>query len=170
MNLATKLLDSAILSLITPLEGTLGNQLRFQYYKNKLKKCGGFFSSGAGFFISEPKRISIGKHCAFNRNVMIDGSQVDIGDYALVGPNTLIQSSYHNYSNPNIPIVLQGGIHRVIRIGRGVWIGANSVVLKDTALGDGCVIAAHSLVNKSVPGYEVWGGVPARFLKKRGLK
>lgn len=162
------LIESAILSFITPLEGTLGNQLRFQYYSRKLKKCGGFFSSGAGFFIPEPERVSIGRNCSFNRNVVIDGSLVEVGDWSIVGPNTLIQSSYHDYANPKVPIVLQGGKNRSIRIGRDVWVGANCVVLKDTVLGDGCVIAAHSLVNKDIPPLEVWGGVPAKRLKKRG--
>jgi virginiamycin A acetyltransferase len=48
-----------------------------------------------------------------------------------------------------------------------VWIGANSVVLDGARIGKGAVIAAGSLVNGTVPPYEIWGGTPARFIKAR---
>ena len=34
-------------------------------------------------------------------------------------------------------------------------------------IGDGAIIAAYSVVTKDVPPYSVFGGNPARFLKKR---
>ncbi|MBM4304528.1 MAG: maltose acetyltransferase [Deltaproteobacteria bacterium] len=35
------------------------------------------------------------------------------------------------------------------------------------SIGQGAIIAAGSVVNKSVPPFEVWGGVPAQKLKDR---
>ena len=52
-------------------------------------------------------------------------------------------------------------------VGNDVWIGRNSVILPGVHIGDGAVIAAHSVVSCHVPPYTVYGGNPARFLKKR---
>ncbi len=49
-----------------------------------------------------------------------------------------------------------------IRIGSNNFIGARTVVNPGITIGDNCVIAAGSIVTKSIPTGEVWGGVPAR--------
>ena len=52
-------------------------------------------------------------------------------------------------------------------VGNDVWIGRNSVILPGVSIGDGAIIAACSVVAKDVPPYTVYGGNPARFLKRR---
>lgn len=52
-------------------------------------------------------------------------------------------------------------------VGNDVWIGRNSVIMPGVTIGDGAIIAAHSLVAKDVEPYSVVGGNPARFIKKR---
>ena len=39
--------------------------------------------------------------------------------------------------------------------------------MQNVHIGDGAVIAAGSVVTKDIPAFEVWGGIPARFIKKR---
>ena len=34
-------------------------------------------------------------------------------------------------------------------------------------IGDGAVVAAGAVVTKDIPSYEVWGGIPAKFIRKR---
>jgi acetyltransferase-like isoleucine patch superfamily enzyme len=48
-----------------------------------------------------------------------------------------------------------------------VWLGANVVVLKGVRIGRGAIVAAGAVVTRSVPGFEIWGGVPARRLGER---
>jgi acetyltransferase-like isoleucine patch superfamily enzyme len=62
---------------------------------------------------------------------------------------------------------LQQGFGLPIILEKDVWLGCNVVVLKGVFIGEGAVIAAGSVVNKSIPPYEIWGGVPARLIKKR---
>lgn len=50
-------------------------------------------------------------------------------------------------------------------IGDGVWIGANVIVLRGTRIGHGAVVAAGAVVVSDVPPRELWGGVPARFIR-----
>ncbi len=54
-----------------------------------------------------------------------------------------------------------------ILIGNDVWIGCEVKLFKGVTLGDGVVIGACSLVNKSVEPYTIVAGIPARPIRKR---
>lgn len=51
-------------------------------------------------------------------------------------------------------------------IGNNVFIGMDTLVLKGVTIGDRAVVAARSVVTKSIPADEVWGGNPAKFIRK----
>ena len=102
------------------------------------------------------------------RNTYIGVFQpIHIGENSLIGAYSYIISGNHNYERRNIPIREQGFTGAPIVIGDDVWIGTHVVILPGVKIGKGAIIAAHSLVNQDVPAYEVWGGIPARFLKHR---
>lgn len=48
-----------------------------------------------------------------------------------------------------------------------VWIGTDALILSGVSLGKGCIVAAGSVVTKSVPAFAVVGGNPARIIKFR---
>jgi len=52
-------------------------------------------------------------------------------------------------------------------IGNDVWIGHNAVIMTGVKIGDGAIIAAHSIVVKDVDPYTIVGGNPAKPIKKR---
>ena len=54
-----------------------------------------------------------------------------------------------------------------VKIGNYVFIGAHSIITKPVIIGDYSIVAAGSVVTKDIPPCEIWGGVPARFMKKR---
>ena len=52
-------------------------------------------------------------------------------------------------------------------IGNDVWIGAEALIMPGVQIADGAVIASRAVVTKNVGAYEIWGGNPARLIKKR---
>ncbi|MGN6285701.1 MAG: acyltransferase [Afipia sp.] len=52
-----------------------------------------------------------------------------------------------------------------VRICRGAWIGARSIILKGVTIGEGAIIGAGSVVAADVPPFTIAGGNPARVIR-----
>lgn len=52
-------------------------------------------------------------------------------------------------------------------IGNDVWIGANVFIKRGVNIGNGCIIAAGSVVVNDIPDYCIVGGNPAKLIKLR---
>lgn len=112
-------------------------------------------------YIKLGEKVFIGHACEFVCN-----TKIVIGSNCLIASNCTINDTGHEF-NRNANINLQPITGKEIIIEDDVWIGTSCVILQGVTIGKGSVIAAGSVVNKSVPSYEVWAGVPARFIKKR---
>jgi acetyltransferase-like isoleucine patch superfamily enzyme len=106
-------------------------------------------------------RVFIGQSCEFNC-----AAKIFIGDDSKVASNTTFVDLGHEIA-PNITINKQAIISSDIVVCEDVWIGTRCIILKGVTIGKGSVIGAGSLVNKSVPEYQIWAGVPARFIRNR---
>jgi acetyltransferase-like isoleucine patch superfamily enzyme len=53
-----------------------------------------------------------------------------------------------------------------VRICRGAWIGAHSIILKGVRIGCGAIVGAGSVVTRDVPDWTVVAGNPARVVKE----
>ena len=95
---------------------------------------------------------------------------IDIGDNFVCGPNTVITASNYVYDEIGVHIEDQGTTSKGVRIGNNVWIGAGSVLLDGTVLGDNCIVVAGSLVNRRFPDNSIVQGNPAKILMKRTSK
>ncbi len=103
----------------------------------------------------------IGSGVQLNSIKINDASMVTIGDGVVVGGDATI----------NGHIVESGEIVLApVNIGDGALIGGGSTVQPGCTIGKGAVVAARAVLPKwtEVPDGEVWGGVPARFIKRVG--
>ncbi|NJM99227.1 MAG: acyltransferase [Phormidesmis sp. RL_2_1] len=107
--------------------------------------------------------LNLAENVYCGRNVYIGAYQpISIGQNSLIGAYSYLISGNHPFSDIAVPIRLQGYEGSPITIGSDAWLGCQVVVLPGVTIGDGAVIAAGAVVNKNVPAYEVWGGVPAK--------
>jgi acetyltransferase-like isoleucine patch superfamily enzyme len=83
----------------------------------------------------------------------------------IIGAYCYIISGNHRFGVPDLPVRTQGYEGEPITIGRNVWLGAHVVVLPGVTIGDNAVVGAASVVTSSVPGAEIWAGVPARRIR-----
>jgi acetyltransferase-like isoleucine patch superfamily enzyme len=112
-------------------------------------------------FIKFGNKVFIGHDCEFVCN-----EKIIIGDNCLIASKTTLNNTGHDY-RIGININSQPITSKPIILEDDVWIGTSCVILQGVTIGSGSIIAAGSVVNKSVPANEVWAGVPARFIKKR---
>lgn len=110
------------------------------------------------------KNIHVGIDFVTNYNVTIlDIAPVYIGDYVMIGPNTLITTVGH-------PISPKGrrkhlGQSKPVKIGNDVWIGGNVTILPGVTIGNNVIVAAGAVVTKDVPDNCIVGGIPAKKIK-----
>ncbi|MBL4759357.1 MAG: acyltransferase [Mariprofundaceae bacterium] len=105
--------------------------------------------------------LSIGEKTLVNKGSMIVCmDSIHIGQNVLIADYVSIYDHDHDFGNREVfktkPVVIKDD----------VWIGSHSVILKGVHIGEGSIIAAGSVVTKMVPSGELWGGVPAKFMKR----
>lgn len=94
--------------------------------------------------------------------------KVKIGNYTMLAPEVKIIGGDHKFDIVGCPMIFSGRDSQLeTNIGRDVWIGARSIVMQGVVIGDGAIIAAHSVVTKDVEPYAIVGGSPAKFIKYR---
>lgn len=114
--------------------------------------------------------IRIGENCTVNPYTIIYGhGGVEIGDNVMIAAHSIIVSSNHNFDSIEKPMNQQGLSCIGISIGNDVWIGSNVKILDGVKIGNGCIVASGSVVNKSLEPLGIYGGTPAKLIKKRNL-
>ena len=91
---------------------------------------------------------------------------VQIGDKVNCAQNVTITGLNHNFQDVSIAINDQGISTHPVVIADDVWIGANSVILPGVSVGTHSIVAAGSVVTRSVPPRSICAGNPARVIKQ----
>lgn len=119
---------------------------------------------GANFF--HPSGISIGQNTIIGNNCFLDGrATLTIGNHVDIASEVLIYTDEHNLNTPDF-----GNSLSPVTINDYVFIGPRAIILPGVTIGRGAVVAAGAVVTKSIPDFEIWGGVPAKKIKDRPLK
>jgi len=108
--------------------------------------------------------ISVGKKFYANYDcIMIDVTEISIGDYVMFGPRVSIYTAEH----PIDPTIRATGLEygKPVHIGNNVWIGGDTVINSGVTIGEGAVIGSGSVVVKDIPNNVVAAGNPCKVIR-----
>ncbi|MGI4851759.1 MAG: CatB-related O-acetyltransferase [Janthinobacterium lividum] len=111
-------------------------------------------------------QLIIGKFCSIASGVkfMMGGTQGHNQKWISTYPLDFLDNDYDQYQNIS-PKAQQCKGNTII--GNDVWIGFEALIMPGVTIADGAVIGAGAILTKNVGPYEIWGGNPARLIKKR---
>ena len=111
----------------------------------------------------ENSTIKIGKFCSIASNVQIftggnhNSNWISTYPFGHVNQEVFGNNKQAGHPSSNGDVI----------IGNDVWVGFGVTIMSGVRIGDGAIIAANSHVVKNISDYELWGGNPARLIKKR---
>lgn len=110
--------------------------------------------------------VTIGKDVTIGFHVTLDHSYpkyiVIEDNVTLSGENYVLTHSIPKKHWENIVPAFVS----TVTIKKGTWVTVGAKILPGVTIGEYCIIAAGSVVNKDVPRDTLVGGVPAKFIKK----
>lgn len=93
--------------------------------------------------------ITIGRACKISHNVRVY-TQSAVADF--------------DFSLDDLPQKFGS-----VKFGDYCWVGANVFVNPGMTIGENSVVGANSVITKDIPPFEIWGGVPAKFIRKKKI-
>lgn len=113
------------------------------------------------------RKVFLGKRNVINFGCVLDGRRFAIrtGDDVSIGPEAAILTLGHDPQSPSFED--RGG---EVIVENRAWIGFRALVLPGVTIGEGAVVAAGSVVSKSVEPFSIVAGVPARKIGDRNRK
>lgn len=115
--------------------------------------------------------VRIGDKVVFGQYDVVNAYlDVEIGAATILADWVYVTDFDHAFDDRSVPIKDQGIVKSPVRIGPDVWVGTKASVLRGADVGQGCVLAAHTVVRGEVPPYQVVAGVPGRVVRRRGVR
>lgn len=111
----------------------------------------------------EGAEIVIGRYCSISQNVRIFLGGNHKSDWTSTYPFGHINEDVLG----EIKLPGHPATNGDVTIGHDVWIGFGVTIMSGVTIGSGAIIAANSHVVKNIPEYEIWGGNPARLIRRR---
>jgi acetyltransferase-like isoleucine patch superfamily enzyme len=117
-------------------------------------------------YIGSGNNIVIGNNCQINELARLDN--VTIGNNVMIARESIILGKMHESSAVDVPMNEQGvkDVKRTI-IEDDVWLGLRVVVMPGVTISQGTIVAAGAVVTKDTEPFGIYGGVPAKLIKKR---
>lgn len=136
--------------------------------------------AGCSFSIGLNGRVTVGDFTLLNGALIMAEEKIEIGSYCLVSWNVGIADSDFHPLDPAQRLIDAQAIAPYFKdrpprpklktlpviIRDNVWIGMNATILKGVTIGENSVVAAGSVVTKSVEPNTVVAGNPAIVVKK----
>lgn len=120
--------------------------------------------------------LTIGRyvHVASFAHIGVGGGTTVLEDYSAVASHGVVVSGSNLPTGLSMSACAPKEMQRVSRsrtvIGRYAIVFASATVLPGVTLHEGSVLSAGGVATKDIPAWEIWGGVPARFMRKREVQ
>ncbi len=99
--------------------------------------------------VRQGAEVKIGDNTFFNNGCIITAHEkIQIGNNVEFGPNVMVFDHDHKFKNGYKAKEFECA---EILIGDNVWVGAGTIILKGSHIGDGGVVAAGSIVKGDIP-------------------
>lgn len=103
---------------------------------------------------------------------LIGKARIEVGDFCGVSGKAAIYSSSDDFSgewmtNPTVPVRFTRVQSAPVSMGRHSVVGAGTVVLPGSIIGEGVAVGALSLVKGDLEAFWIYGGTPAKRLRPR---
>lgn len=146
----------------------IGIGIRYCCIKRLSKKCGENVVVFSGAYITYLENFVLGRNISIHENCNIGCmGGLKVGDNVMISQGSSILTSDHDYLQNHQPMRDAPLILKPVEIGDDVWIGANAVITAGITIGGGAVIGAGAVVTHDIEPGSIYGGVPAKFIKKR---
>lgn len=111
-------------------------------------------------------KIIIGNSVGISNSTLFSENSILIEDGVLIGGGCRIwDTDFHSLDKNIRGTSLDEGNTAPIIIKKKSFIGGNSSILKGVTIGENSIVATGSVVSKSIPNNQIWGGNPARFIR-----
>lgn len=163
---------SGILKLFTPKEKTPGGYIILGSnfaMNNRINGNPIGPNENCLFYVGYGGRISIGDNVGISQSSLVAYAPINIGNSVKIGGGTCVWTTDFHSLDWKIRRSKEDLKYRKIApvtIEDDVFIGAKCIILKGVTIGKGSIIAAGSVVTKSIPPFEIWGGNPAKIIRK----
>lgn len=106
-------------------------------------------------------KLIIGKFCQIATAIkfIMNGANHDISGFSTFP----FRAFGHEWQNVPLNAENKGDT----LIGNDVWIGYGVTIMPGIHIGDGAILASHSVITKNVEPYSIVGGNPAKLIRKR---
>ena len=136
--------------------------------------------AGCSFAIAENGTCTIGDFTLLNGALIMAEDKIDIGSHCLISWNVGIADSDFHPLEPAQRLIDAQALAPFfkdrparpklktapVRIADNVWVGMNAVILKGVTIGENSIVAAGSVVTKSIPPNTVVAGNPAVIVRE----